>query len=350
MAESLKITITNNLKNALVERYEVASKGLRGSRRDEKDGILKIGRGISDEWGNAINDICLSSDDSAISRKHCELEYQFGFKGTIPLNFFNFLLARLPKNESRSVWYNLPIEICILIFEFFKEPTGFYAKDLGSKFGTFIRIGDEGVVLKSNYGFRIGESAEFSILECQYTHIDYTDRFFRGISRGEKVLIHQDYVQYVDMDRSDYPADEKPGFPYLDIRIKDDSTTKERWFKVIATEKKSVFTIGRSEEADMPIDQSSKMVSRIQCVLIYSLKDQEWRLTDGDGANKSSNGTWLNLQYYQEQNPLGTLKPKSMKLALPNKCEMRISQQFLTFELTKNNHDAKKEITLKKRV
>ena len=53
-----------------------------------------------------------------------------------------------------------------------------------------------------------------------------------------------------------------------------------------------IVSIGRGSEAILRIKNHS--LSRIQCRLQY--KEDKWILTDGDGAKKSTNGTWLYIE------------------------------------------------------
>ena len=53
----------------------------------------------------------------------------------------------------------------------------------------------------------------------------------------------------------------------------------------------SIITIGRSQKCDIIIEDM--MLSKIQCHIEYSSKDECYYLYDGDGQKESTNGTWV---------------------------------------------------------
>ena len=54
---------------------------------------------------------------------------------------------------------------------------------------------------------------------------------------------------------------------------------------------KKIIRIGRLKNDETDFSFADEDVSRKQCILTY--EDNNWYINDGDGENKSSNGTWF---------------------------------------------------------
>ena len=57
------------------------------------------------------------------------------------------------------------------------------------------------------------------------------------------------------------------------------------------SEIKNIIRIGRLQNNETDVVFADEDVSRKQCILTY--EDNNWYINDGDGENKSSNGTWF---------------------------------------------------------
>ena len=86
------------------------------------------------------NDIMLTASDRAISRTHCKIITEHGFKVGCTEELLAFLMAkhkRLGRNSAAKV---LPQQIFRLIYDYFKPAKVFYLVDLGSVYGTYVKV------------------------------------------------------------------------------------------------------------------------------------------------------------------------------------------------------------------
>jgi hypothetical protein len=117
--------------------YIVTPRGMLGSKRMSKGDIL-IGRGQKE------NDIILPGEDLAISRVHCRIIYQDGFKEKkrlMPKAFMEFFKVFSDKHlerNPRALYF--PKEIRMLILSFLRKPRKFYIQDMGSVHGTYLKL------------------------------------------------------------------------------------------------------------------------------------------------------------------------------------------------------------------
>ena len=115
-----------------------------GSIRTKWKGDLLIGRQQMQDNGTIPNDIVLSNDDLAVSRVHCRILYQDGFKQKkrlIPKAYMEFFKVFSDKHLARNpkVPY-FPKELRILIISFLRKPRKFYIQDMGSVHGTYVKL------------------------------------------------------------------------------------------------------------------------------------------------------------------------------------------------------------------
>lgn len=102
----------------------------------------------------------MPANDRAISRIHCKINYKDGFKNRLGLKnktqiieqFVAFLMNMHPRLGgttlsllnilfiANSAFRNLPKHLFAKIWEFHKAPKKFYIADIGSIFGTFMKI------------------------------------------------------------------------------------------------------------------------------------------------------------------------------------------------------------------
>ncbi|MCQ2821254.1 MAG: FHA domain-containing protein [archaeon] len=143
----------------------------------------------------------------------------------------------------------------------------YYIKDLGKGYGTFIKILDW-TVIKNNFLLNMGENyVVFTIDNTSNENSSAGNSSLNNNSINVKIFSGKNNHQIFTFSPS-----------------------------------KSPFTIGRSAECNIPIDDG--MLSRIHCTIQF--KDNQWYLNDGQmqdngGIKKSTNGTWI---YCLEDTPI----------------------------------------------
>lgn len=150
----------------------------------------------------------------------------------------------------------------------------YYLKDLGRGFGTFIKI-TTWTLIKNNFLLNMGEN--YIVF---YTG---TERSFQNEEMGTSGDRNNNTLTQMGNTTTDSNS--------LTIKIffgniRHDSLT--------FSPSKSPFTIGRSTECDIPIDDG--MLSRIHSTVQF--KNGQWYIIDGQiqdngGNKKSTNGTWI---------------------------------------------------------
>eukprot|EP01016_Furgasonia_blochmanni_P008491 TRINITY_DN13449_c0_g2_i3.p1 TRINITY_DN13449_c0_g2~~TRINITY_DN13449_c0_g2_i3.p1 ORF type:complete len:368 (+),score=55.88 TRINITY_DN13449_c0_g2_i3:61-1104(+) len=147
--------------------YVVTPRGMIGSHRNTDHDDLTIGRQHETVEGIIPNDIILSTEDRAISRIHCRLIYKYGFKipRPIPDAFVAFLMMTHPRLGEKSPGKKLPAHLLRLIYSFFKDPLRFYIVDVGSAYGTYVKLSQtpSQQIQKGNM-FLIGADTHLSLI------------------------------------------------------------------------------------------------------------------------------------------------------------------------------------------
>lgn len=146
-------------------------------------------------------------------------------------------------NKNKGIFFKIQ-------FDFLSHK--YYLKDMGDGYGTYIKI--DNTTIKENTIINIGDS--FLIFSYQiYTNYDKNNK-----ENNHKTLFLKIY-------------------------------NGEREFQpIILGKDKELYTIGRSENADITI--LDKMLSRINCFLYYN--SGIWKIQDGNqSGDYSTNGTWL---------------------------------------------------------
>lgn len=135
-------------------------------------------------------------------------------------------------------------------FDFFNHK--YYLKDMGSGFGTYIKIDNR--TIKENTIINIGDS--FLIFSYQiYLNFGKDKK-----SNNHKLLLLKIYNR---------EGESQP---------------------IILGKNKELYTIGRAKDADVPINDIT--LSRINCFLYY--KNGIWEIQDGNqNGEYSTNGTWI---------------------------------------------------------
>ena len=143
--------------------YYVTPYGLKDTKRENRDSEVKIGRMQLDENDKISNDIILI--DRSISRLHCKIEFQDGFKKIESMHdelvsLFMMNHQRLGRNVRVP---NLDQLTLMNIYSYMTKKRQFFIKDLGSILGTYIRIKrNQYIELKRGHIFAIG--SEFILI------------------------------------------------------------------------------------------------------------------------------------------------------------------------------------------
>ena len=75
---------------------------------------------------------------------------------------------------------------------------------------------------------------------------------------------------------------------------------KEKRKKTFDSRKKQIIRIGRIKNDEIDFNFNDEDVSRKQCMIIF--EENNWYIVDGNGIQKSSNGTWLYPEKYYNIN------------------------------------------------
>ncbi len=132
--------------------------GLAGSSRHYNGTDITIGRQETTQ-----NDIVIP--DRTVSRTHCKLVYKDGFgkRAAVPKEWIAFLMLFHPRLARKAKIGWLPVPLRMLVISFLVDQA-FYLSDLGSTYGTFVRIRGE-VPLTSGAVVSVGREAKLSVLE-----------------------------------------------------------------------------------------------------------------------------------------------------------------------------------------
>ena len=150
----------------------------------------------------------------------------------------------------------------------------YYLKDLGRGFGTFIKI-NTWTLIKNNFLLNMGENyIVFSIGNDKTNQSEINN----SIDKPNNSVNSKD-------------ASNANEANILNVKI---FSGNIRHDILQFSPSKSPFTIGRSTECDIPIDDG--MLSRVHSTVQY--KDGNWYIIDGQiqdngGNKKSTNGTWI---------------------------------------------------------
>lgn len=109
--------------------------------------------------------------NNRVSHRHCQLILKEGWKKPrrLTLDFLEFLKVASRKNNP---WSQLPHELYRLIYSMFDFRPKFYIQDLGSKYGTFLRLTAK-TELQEGMVFTPGYNSLFKVVKIRKnTHID----------------------------------------------------------------------------------------------------------------------------------------------------------------------------------
>ena len=275
--------IPNQVIRTTIEGFQplktlITKSGVVDSVRQPPDGYYKIGRQQVTEAGQRPNDLMLPPSDRAISRSHCQINYEAFFNSTCQENWYTFMMSQHPRLGQRSVFQFLPIEIFKYIFLFIKQQRFPLLIDLGSMCGTFIKVSNtDPIDLVQGLNFLVGSDINIEIDRVKNDCFELEGGF-----KGNDTMMGD--------------SDDDDQVPSIKIKVSksfpDNETTVNitNWtFK--ATASKVRYTIGRSQNCDINLPENT--ISRIQSRVFY--EDCKWKLLDGSEGKPTVNGTWQSI-------------------------------------------------------
>ncbi|CAD8155911.1 unnamed protein product [Paramecium octaurelia] len=342
----IKVT---SLRNTNVNsEYFINEFGLIGSLKNTNSKDILIGRSHRNQNPDLIpNDIMLP-DDRAISRIHCKIVCKDYFRK-------NQILRR--KYQLALKYINLSRYLKHKISQFLEEPKNVYIQDLGSIYGTYLRVfRQEPYLLSQDNKFSIGSETYFNIVLNETYKINSKEidqEFYKTLKAlsclkfSQKHEIHfgdkqkpQEFQQleeevtnvgFKDL----YNKLKEYNVPILGIKFSGQGfdSNKQQYILIGKSNQDSdEFSIGRG--ADNTIKINSNTISRKQCRIKYSAQYQSWVISDGLQDRDSANGTWVSLQTVEQSEK----KKESNQILLQNNSEIKIGDFFLRVELVKGRN------------
>ena len=154
---------------------------------------------------------------------------------------------------------------------FDKNLEKYFIQDLGSGYGTFIRlVKDENFILKDNTLVNIGNS---------FLIFTYSNNFD---TNNDNININEDNINKIINDS----IDNNNNILYLKI-----SSADNFYSTFVFNNKNTIYKLGRNDKCDIIIHD--KMLSRIHCIVYYDNNYNIWMIKDGGEKGMSTNGTWI---------------------------------------------------------
>ena len=151
---------------------------------------------------------------------------------------------------------------------FDKNTEKYFIKDLGSGFGTFIRLmKDENYILKDNTLINIGNS---------FLIFSYSNNF--------------DSNNLNDNNNNNYFTNNYDSIENCNLYLKI-CAGENNYSTFVFDDKNKIYSLGRNDKCDVIIHD--KMLSRIHCVVCYEKNYNIWVIKDGGEKGMSTNGTWI---------------------------------------------------------
>jgi hypothetical protein len=251
----LNLTVVSTTLNYSQKTYVITPLGLKNSKRDAKDGIVLFGYERKNiikrerESDNLNTDNNIYSNENGRNNINTDINNNTDLCDDFLLNDFVFPIEEKEENYG--------------LYEF-------------PNFAIYYNVNDENYYIKD---FNTGVGALMKIKEF-------------NMERNTLINIGSNYlVVYIDKNIITIKI-------FNNNTIIESSDNKEnlgqncvmREFQ-IKNSKKNRITIGRSQKCDIIIEDM--MLSKIQCHIEYSSKDECYYLYDGDGQKESTNGTWV---------------------------------------------------------
>jgi len=367
----LKLTVlrTSFEKNSVMEHY-VTSRGMLGSNRNTDHDDIMIGRQQATADGIVPNDICLYYSDRAISRVHAKIVTKYGFSGhrKMPEDFLAFLMMSHQRLGAESPGFHLPEGLYRHIFSFIKEPKKFWIVDLGSSFGTYVKLKAENLhPLEKGQTYLVGLDTYFNIIDVKNVHSKsdngksqretisrrlhgdqddfikylYQERVhnkceIHGLTETEENMLelmianHKDFLNNED---TSYIETERcpPSFnrPCLKLEVQNYGGFHSTPNHIFVGEPQKDFVVGRLQECDVNLTQNTA-ISRKQCRFVC--QNGLWYIADGAPKKKSANGTWISLTDYRLKRDRAESEPREIE----NGTEIKINDTVIQVEICNN--------------
>ncbi|CAD8084785.1 unnamed protein product [Paramecium sonneborni] len=343
----VKVTVIKNmvgLENNLKKEYFINDQGLVDTKKNTDSQDIMIGRQEKFEFqGQCIfpNDIVLHEQERLISRIHCKL---------ICKNFFRKdpYIQPLYKNTLRYLKYKLTHYILLKIQKFLEDPKECYVQDIGSVFGTYIRVDKKYQKLQKSHTYSIGTDTIFQIQECHVFEknqkpidehfdklIDYIKNSFlkcniHGLSHesksNESLYQIQSEKQPIEMTWILNQL-KQYNVPFILLLFSGSGLQGCYLHYFFAKDCNIEFSMGRCNENNIRIN--SNTISRKQTRIRFNKKENKWQIADGSQDRESANGTWLQLSTIEEKEQ----KLESQPHPLKHLSEIKINDYILKVEL-----------------
>ncbi|CAK71549.1 unnamed protein product (macronuclear) [Paramecium tetraurelia] len=322
--------------------YFINEFGLVDSQKNTNSVDILIGRQYRQNQDIIPNDIILP-EDRVISRIHCKIIYNDYFRKQQILDPIYAKTLELIK---------LPAQIKYKISQFLENPKIVQIQDLGSIYGTYLRIfRQEPCVLKQGHKFSIGSDTFFNILLNHNLNPNLKDiddewysiiKHLSTLKSSQKHEIHlSDLLNQIgileplesikSLSIEDlYAKLREYSIPILIVKFQGQGVYINRSINLFVgqTQTDSIdFFVGRGSENNIKIN--SNTISRKQCRIKYSQKLSAWIINDGFQDRDSANGTWISVQTAEQSEQ----KAESNLIELHHNDEIKISDSILKLEL-----------------
>eukprot|EP00828_Plagiopyla_frontata_P009613 TRINITY_DN14970_c0_g2_i1.p1 TRINITY_DN14970_c0_g2~~TRINITY_DN14970_c0_g2_i1.p1 ORF type:complete len:239 (-),score=30.99 TRINITY_DN14970_c0_g2_i1:276-992(-) len=211
-----------------------------------------------------------------------------GFKTQTKIidQFIAFLMSTHPRLGENSPFHQLPKHIFAHIWEFHKAPRKFYIADIGSIFGTFIKIKPNYIyLLERGQNYLIGADIQFWISDSSKAmppltseemenenfqkYLAAQQKFFQTKMHGLPQQIETKINTYLEQIISDKQYEYRSaGQPILKVELSQAPTTNYSRHLFIANQENTEFKIGRAQNCDILINHNT--ISRKQCRIKYA--------------------------------------------------------------------------------
>ncbi|CAD8180090.1 unnamed protein product [Paramecium octaurelia] len=347
----VKITVIKNmvgLESNQKKEYYINNQGLVETKKNTNQKDIMIGRQEKFELqGQSIypNDIVLTEQERLISRIHCKLICKDFFRKESYIN-------PLYKNTLGYLKNKLPHFVLIKIEKFLEDPKECYVQDVGSVFGTYIRVDKKYQKLRKSHQYSIGTDTTFQIQDChiQDKNLKSPDENFdfmmdqirnnsfkcniHGLSFEQKQFDTQTTQQQLEKSPMEIAFIlqnlKQYNVPFIQLVFSGSGLQGLQGcylHYLFAKDYNSEFSIGRCSENNIRIN--SNTISRKQTRIRFNERENKWEIADGSQDRESANGTWLQLSTIEERDQ----KIESQPHPLKHLSEIKINDYILKVEL-----------------
>ncbi|CAD8073924.1 unnamed protein product [Paramecium sonneborni] len=337
----IKITVTkkqNQLNPSQQIEHYINSFGMIDSIKnaDSEDVIIGRQEKLENSQGQLIfpNDIILREAERLISRIHCKIIFQ---------NFFRKETLIQPIYKQTLDQLKLHQNIIQRISSFLEEPKDCYVQDLGSVFGTHIKVDRSYSQIQKYQQYCLGSETTIQILEIhnlgseqKQSDIEFDKLIsklrnikYRCSLQGLNLKLYERALQTEQSFEQILINLKSYNIPFIMMKFGGSGVTDDNQNIFFAKNISTVFSIGRGNDNNIRIN--SNTISRKQTRFRFNKKENCWEIADGTSDKESANGTWMQLQTIQERDQ----KHESQVHPLKHLSEIKISEYILKIELFK---------------